>query len=71
MYVDICVLKFLWSFEIMFCIRMDAPPERYYPGLDLVYDREHRARLIARGDMDLAEEVRQIMFSIFLLQLQI
>ena len=47
---------------------MDEP---YYPGLDLVYDREHCARLIARGDMDLAEEVRQIMFSIFLLQLQI
>ena len=45
----------------MFCIRMDDPPERYYPGLDLVYDREHRARLIERGDMDLAEKVNNVL----------
>ena len=51
----------MWSFTRMFCIRMDDPPERYYPGLDLVYDREHRARLIERGDMDLAEKVNNVL----------
>ena len=66
MYVDICVLKF----TRMFCIRMDDPPERYYPGLDLVYDKEHRARLIERGDMDLAEKVWLNVLHFCLLQLQ-
>ena len=58
----------LWPFTVIFRIRMDDPPERYYPGLDLVYDWEHRARLIERGDMDLADKVNNVLF--FLLQLQ-
>ena len=49
---------------------MDGPPERYYPGLDLVYDKEHRARLIERGDMDLAEKVWLNVLHFCLLQLQ-
>ena len=48
-------------------IWMDEP---YYPGLDLVYDREHRARLIERGDMDLAEKVWLNVLHFFFLQLQ-
>ena len=51
--------------EVNISFRMDDPPERYYPGLDLVYDKVHRARLIERGDMDLVDNVRQILFSNF------
>ena len=45
---------------------MEELPEPYYPGLDLVYDKEHRARFIERGDMDVeGPEVSQKMFSFF------
>ena len=47
--------------EVNISFRMDDPLEHYYPGLDLVYDREHRARLIERGDMDLADKVNNVL----------